>query len=84
MHVKWTLRALQAGKHVLCEKPFSRDADAVAQCFDLAQERGLVLCEAFMWRHHPQVETLTTLLDAASSGSCVASGPRSVSTSVAT
>lgn len=62
MHVDWTLRALEAGKHVLCEKPFARDPDAVGRCFDLADKRGLVLAEAFMWRHHPQVETLRTLL----------------------
>jgi predicted dehydrogenase len=62
MHVEWTLRALEAGKHVLCEKPFGRDPEAVGRCFDLAAERGLVLAEAFMWRHHPQVERLRELL----------------------
>ena len=62
LHAEWTLRALDAGKHVLCEKPFSRDPEAVGRCFDLAAERGLVLAEAFMWRHHPQVERLRELL----------------------
>ncbi|MCW3012375.1 MAG: putative oxidoreductase [Solirubrobacterales bacterium] len=54
MHVEWTLKALEAGKHVLVEKPFSPHPDRVAACFDLAEARGLVLAEAFMWRHHPQ------------------------------
>ena len=63
MHVDWTLRALEAGKHVLCEKPMDRRPARVAQAFDLAQERGLVLMEAFMWRHNPQTLRLRALLD---------------------
>jgi D-xylose 1-dehydrogenase (NADP+, D-xylono-1,5-lactone-forming) len=63
MHVAWTLRALEAGKHVLCEKPMDRRPDQVARAFDLAQARGLVLSEAFMWRHHPQTARLRSLLD---------------------
>ncbi len=54
LHVEWALRALAAGKHVLVEKPFARRPEEVERCFDLAEERGLVLAEAFMWRHHPQ------------------------------
>ena len=63
MHVDWTLRALEAGKHVLCEKPLDRRPEQVARAFDLAAERGLVLSEAFMWRHHPQTARLRALLD---------------------
>jgi xylose dehydrogenase (NAD/NADP) len=55
MHVEWSIRALEAGKHVLCEKPMSRHPDDVARAFDIAQRAGLVLMEAFMWRHHPQI-----------------------------
>ena len=62
LHVEWTLRALQAGKHVLVEKPFSTDPAEVQRCFDEAQARGLVLTEGFMWRHHPQVARLTELI----------------------
>ena len=54
MHVDWTVRALQAGKHVLCEKPMDRRPERVAQAFDVAEDAGLVLSEAFMWRHNPQ------------------------------
>jgi xylose dehydrogenase (NAD/NADP) len=62
MHVGWTMRALQAGKHVLCEKPFSRHPDEVDQAFDLAESAGLVLSEGFMWRHHPQTAKLVQLV----------------------
>jgi len=62
MHIPWTMRSLEAGKHVLCEKPLSRHADDVVQAFDLADSAGLVLSEGFMWRHHPQTKRLGELL----------------------
>jgi predicted dehydrogenase len=62
MHAEWTLRALAAGKHVLCEKPFSRRAAEVEEAFDIAEREGLVLSEGFMWRHHPQTGTIARLL----------------------
>ena len=63
LHVEWSLRALQAGQHVLCEKPLSRHPDDVARAFAAAQRGGLVLAEGFMWRHHPQAQQLVDLLD---------------------
>jgi D-xylose 1-dehydrogenase (NADP+, D-xylono-1,5-lactone-forming) len=63
MHVDWTVQALQAGKHVLCEKPMDRRPEAVARAFDVAAQHGLVLSEAFMWRHNPQTRRLRELLD---------------------
>ena len=54
MHHEWTMHALAAGKHVLCEKPYSRRAAEVEEAFAAADEAGLVLTEAFMYRHHPQ------------------------------
>jgi predicted dehydrogenase len=54
MHHEWTMRALAAGKHVLCEKPYSRRPAEVVEAFDAADDAGLVLMEAFMYRHHPQ------------------------------
>jgi len=63
MHVEWSIRALEAGKHVLCEKPMGRDPDAVARAFDVAERAGLVLMEAFMYRHHPQIKRARELLD---------------------
>jgi predicted dehydrogenase len=62
LHVEWTIRALQAGKHVLCEKPMARRPQEVARAFDVAAREGLVLSEAFMWRHHPQTRRLRELL----------------------
>jgi D-xylose 1-dehydrogenase (NADP+, D-xylono-1,5-lactone-forming) len=62
LHVEWTLAALAAGKHVLCEKPLSPRAEEVERCFDAAERAGLVLSEGFMWRHHPQAERLESLV----------------------
>ena len=62
MHHEWTMRALAAGKHVLCEKPYSRHPAEVEEAFDAADEAGLVLTEAFMWRHNPQTARLQELL----------------------
>lgn len=53
-HHEWTMKALAAGKHVLCEKPYSRHPEEVNEAFDAADAAGLVLAEAFMYRHHPQ------------------------------
>ena len=68
LHVEWTLRALDAGKHVLVEKPFSRHADQVVEAFDRADAAGLVLSEGFMWRHHPQTSRLTGLISSGAIG----------------
>jgi predicted dehydrogenase len=54
LHHDWTMQALAAGKHVLCEKPYSRHPDEVETAFEAAEEAGVVLMEAFMYRHHPQ------------------------------
>jgi predicted dehydrogenase len=62
LHVPWTIRALEAGKHVLCEKPLSRRAEDVEAAFDAAEREGLVLSEAFMWRHHPQTAAVLRLV----------------------
>ena len=62
MHHQWTTRALEAGKHVLCEKPYSRHPGEVEEAFELAAARGLVLMEAFMYRHNPQTLRVTELV----------------------
>jgi D-xylose 1-dehydrogenase (NADP+, D-xylono-1,5-lactone-forming) len=62
LHVPWSARALEAGKHVLCEKPLSRRPDEVEELFDLAAREGLVVQEAFMYRHHPQSARIAELV----------------------
>jgi len=62
MHIEWTVRALDAGKHVLCEKPLSRHVDEVVGAFDTADRHGRLLMEAFMYRHNPQTKRLTELV----------------------
>ena len=54
MHHEWTIKALRAGKHVLCEKPIACTAAQAAEMFDAAESAGRVLAEAFMYRSHPQ------------------------------
>jgi D-xylose 1-dehydrogenase (NADP+, D-xylono-1,5-lactone-forming) len=53
MHHQWTVKALAAGKHVLCEKPIAGDAGQAAEMFDAAKKHGRLLVEAFMYRSHP-------------------------------
>ena len=53
LHHPWTMKALAAGKHVLCEKPYTRRPAEVDEAWDAADAAGLVLQEAFMWRHSP-------------------------------
>jgi D-xylose 1-dehydrogenase (NADP+, D-xylono-1,5-lactone-forming) len=62
LHVEWTIRALEAGKHVLCEKPLGQRAAEVQRCFDVAEREGRLLMEGFMYRHHPQTRRLTELV----------------------
>jgi xylose dehydrogenase (NAD/NADP) len=63
MHCEWSVKALEAGKHVLCEKPMSRHADEVAAAFDVAERTGLHLSEAFMYRHNPQTAKAKELVE---------------------
>ena len=53
LHAEWTIRALKAGKHVLCEKPFASNAREAEEMAMVARETGLVLSEAFAYRYHP-------------------------------
>ena len=62
LHIPWTVRALEAGKHVLCEKPLSRDPAEVERAFDVAELESRLLMEAFMYRHNPQTHRLVALV----------------------
>jgi D-xylose 1-dehydrogenase (NADP+, D-xylono-1,5-lactone-forming) len=68
LHVEWSIRALEAGKHVLCEKPLSRRAADVERAFDVAEESGRLLMEAFMYRHNPQTGRLKELAEGGAIG----------------
>ena len=61
-HLPWTLRALAAGKHVLCEKPMAMDAAGAEQMAAAAAESGLLLMEAFMYRFNPRIQELVASL----------------------
>ena len=63
MHHEWTLKAIEAGKHVLVEKPYSRRAGEAEEAWDAAGRAGVVVMEAFMWRHHPQAATARKLVE---------------------
>jgi len=63
LHAEWSIKAMQAGKHVLCEKPLttsSQDADAVIEA---ANQNGRIITEAFMYRHHPQTILIKQMVD---------------------
>jgi predicted dehydrogenase len=67
LHGQWTIAALLAGKHVLCEKPFTanaQEAKSVAAAAEMAREaQGLVTMEAFHYRYHPLAELMKTLIE---------------------
>jgi predicted dehydrogenase len=65
LHCEWTVRALEAGKHVLCEKPFASNAAEAEQMAGAAARSGRVLMEAFHYRYHPLAQRM---IDVARSG----------------
>ena len=62
LHGLWTLRALDHGKHVLCEKPFTANAREARRVADAAEGSGLVVMEAFHWRYHPMAARMLEVI----------------------
>ena len=62
LHVEWTLNAIAAGKHVLCEKPIATSAADVDRIADAATRGGVVVEEGFMYRHEPLTATVADLV----------------------
>jgi predicted dehydrogenase len=63
MHCEWSIKSVEAGKHVLCEKPMTRKTSEVEEAFAAADRAGRLLSEAFMYRHNPQTKRLTQLVN---------------------
>ena len=68
LHAEWTIRAARAGKHVLCEKPLAITVEEVDAVAAAAREAGVVVAEAFMYRHHPQTRRVKELVDSGAIG----------------
>ncbi len=68
LHAGWTIKAAQAGKHVLCEKPLAATPGEVDAMRAAAREAGVVVAEAFMYRHHPQTLRVKELVDGGAIG----------------
>ena len=61
-HAEWSIRALQAGKHVLCEKPLASNAAEAAEMVTVASRSGRILMEAFHWVYHPAAARLEEIV----------------------
>jgi D-xylose 1-dehydrogenase (NADP+, D-xylono-1,5-lactone-forming) len=68
MHCEWSVKSVEAGKHVLCEKPFTRHPEEIDTAWDAADGAGRLLSEAFMYRHNPQTKKLRELIDSGAIG----------------
>ncbi|HVE55598.1 MAG TPA: Gfo/Idh/MocA family oxidoreductase [Pyrinomonadaceae bacterium] len=68
LHLKWSIKAAEAGKHVLCEKPIALNSDEVKKLIEVRNQTGVKIQEAFMVRHHPQWLKIRELINAGKIG----------------
>ena len=68
LHAEWSIRALRAGKHVLCEKPMAMNAPEARAMIETAETSGVLLMEGFMYKFHPQIGKTLDLIRAGAIG----------------
>ena len=68
LHAEWSIKAVEAGKHVLCEKPLALSVDEVDAIKSAAHKHGRIVAEAFMYRHHPQTLKVQDIVRSGSIG----------------
>lgn len=68
LHREWTMKAAEAGKHVLCEKPMALHANEAKEMVEACEKAGVKLGEAFMYRHHPRYDQIKNILDSGEIG----------------
>jgi xylose dehydrogenase (NAD/NADP) len=69
LHAVWSIKAMQMGKHVLCEKPLTASLQEVDAIIEVADQTGMVITEAYMYRHHPQTLLVKQMVDDGQVGS---------------
>lgn len=70
-HLSCTLAALEAGRHVLCEKPLASNADDARAMVDAAQRSDRILMEAFHWRYHPMIDQMAAIIESGRLGAII-------------
>jgi D-xylose 1-dehydrogenase (NADP+, D-xylono-1,5-lactone-forming) len=68
LHSEWTIKAIQAGKHVLCEKPFALNTDQAEKMTEASKQAKRILAEGFMYRHHPRYAMIKEMIEAGEIG----------------
>jgi D-xylose 1-dehydrogenase (NADP+, D-xylono-1,5-lactone-forming) len=68
MHGEWTIKAIEAGKHVLCEKPFVTKLEEIDKIIDLSTKNKVVVFEAFVYLHHPQTLKILEIINSGKIG----------------
>ncbi len=63
MHAEWSIKAMEMGKHVLCEKPIATSIEEMDSIISIAKKTGMVIAEAFMYRHHPQTLLIKQMVE---------------------